>query len=153
MVTNFSNPLSDEMRGAIFGDRRLNKRFELIVDELSARPSDSFPTVFNCDASLEATYRFLNNPRISPQRILLPHLMATLDRASKKRDVLIVHDSTAFVFGGEAIREGLQRMSTKKQAVWGHFALCVEKDSGEPLGVAGVHTYRKNSVLYLFYER
>ena len=141
MVHTLSSPLSNEMSGAFLGDKRLNERLEFIVDSLSARPSVGFPEVFDSDAKLEATYRFLNNDRVTPQLILAPHLQATLERARDQGSVLVVHDSTAFVFTGEADREGLQRMSRTKQAIWGHFALCVGRDSGEPLGVAGVHTY------------
>jgi len=43
---------------------------------------------------MEATYRFMDNPKVRPEKIAAPHRRATLDRMRQCEVVLLVHDTT-----------------------------------------------------------
>lgn len=86
--------LMDEVRGAEFGDQRLTKWLGKIVDELGAKPTLSVPAATQGRAEMEAAYRFFSNPKVTPEKILQPHLAATRERISQAEVVLRVQDTT-----------------------------------------------------------
>jgi len=86
--------LKDEVRGADLGDKRLNKRLEKVVEELGANPNLSIPAATNGRTEMEAAYRFFDNDKVTPEKILLPHIDATRQRISQCDRVLLVQDTT-----------------------------------------------------------
>ena len=86
--------LKDEVRGAAFGDQRLTKRLGKIVEELGAKPNMSVPAATHGRAEMEAAYRFFDNDKVSPEKILQPHIEATWERISQAETVLLVQDTT-----------------------------------------------------------
>lgn len=132
--------LSAEVADADLGDARLTKRLSLLIDSLSDRAGESFPKALD-DAELEGAYRFFGNSKVTPEAILAPHFRQTARRASLHRDVLVVHDTTQFEFGGASKREGLGRLIRPGQGFFGHFALATAADGDrEPLGLLGLET-------------
>src|SRR5437870_13440513 len=87
-----------EYEGAALGDTRLNRRLVQLADALSAEPDASFPHASANDAELEATYRFLNNERVTAPEILAPHCRQTARRAARATAVVVAHDTTEFNF-------------------------------------------------------
>jgi hypothetical protein len=65
--------LKDEVRGADLGDERLNNRLGKLVEELGATPNLSIPAATDRRAEMEAAYRFFDNDKVTPQKILQPH--------------------------------------------------------------------------------
>lgn len=134
-------PIRGEFSGANLGDGRLEKRALKVVEALVAAPDESFPALTSDDGELEALYRFLNNGRIEPELLLAPHYRETARRASEAGNVLVIHDTTGFSFGGETRRKGLGRMKSvsqhASQGFYGHVALVAAAQTGVPLGVAG----------------
>jgi len=132
--------LSSEVLEADLGDVRLTHRLTLLMDSLADRASQSFPNAFD-DAELEAAYRFFGNAKVNPDAILSPHFRQTVRRASAHRDVLVIHDTTQFEFGGSTKREGLGRLIRPGQGFFGHFALATSADgTREPLGLLNLET-------------
>jgi hypothetical protein len=132
--------LSAEVLEADLGDVRLTQRLALLVDSLADRAGESFPKALD-DAELEGAYRFFGNPRVTPDAILSPHFRQTAHRASTHRDVVVIHDTTQFEFGGDSQREGLGRLIRPGQGFFGHFALAVSADGDrEPLGLLNLET-------------
>jgi hypothetical protein len=86
--------LTEEVRGAKFGDQRLTKRLGKIVEELGAKPTMSVPAATHGRAEMEAAYRFFDNPQVTPQKILRPHVEATRERIRQAAVVLLVQDTT-----------------------------------------------------------
>ena len=127
-----------EVAGAEFGDRRLSGRLVSLAEMLARGPDLSFPKAAGSDAGLEATYRFLKNERVTPERILAPHYGATVQRCAGARGVVVCHDTTELRFSGP--REGLGRIAAKDHGFLGHFALGVDAASRAPLGILGVQT-------------
>ncbi len=133
--------LSRELANARFGDKRLDARLTKLVDCAARRPGKSFPGISNSVAELEATYRFLSNPKVTPDRILSGHIKATVSRASESDRPVIAHDTTDFIFGGQERREGLGWVTNDNQGFRGHFALALSRTAFvHPLGVLGFET-------------
>jgi len=136
----------NDVRGADFGDKRLNKRLEKLVEGLLPSPSASFPDATKTDAALEATYRFFQNEEVSPGKILAPHIAATVRRAQPEGTVLVAHDTTEFSFSSD--REGLGRINDGGRGFFGHFAFAMRADgSRTPLGVLGLRTLVRSRTL------
>ncbi len=132
----------DEFRGANFGDVRLAKRLLSLVERLVVDPSASFPEAAGSDAALEATYRFLGNSAVTPQRILAPHVGATVARIKAEGIVIVAHDTTEFSFSTP--RRGLGRINDAGQGFFAHVALAVSADGERrPLGVLGLNTFTR----------
>jgi Transposase DNA-binding/Transposase DDE domain len=144
MLTRSLGPMREEILSADFGDDRLTRRLGLLVDSLAGAPEMSFPEAGGGDDSvLEGTYRFLNNPRVTPERILAPHYVATRVRAEAVKTVLVPHDTTEFSFGNVP-RGDLGRVGRgNSYGFCGHFALVVEPGSRQPLGTIALQTYAR----------
>ena len=82
--------LKDEVRGAALGDQRLTKRLGKVIEELGAKPTMSVPAATRGRAEMEAAYRFFDNDKVSPEKILQPHIEATRERISQAEIALLV---------------------------------------------------------------
>ena len=86
--------LVDEVSGAELGDERLNKRLGKVIEELGDKPNLSIPAATHARAEMEAAYRFFDNDKVTPEKILQPHIQATRERISQSDLVLLVQDTT-----------------------------------------------------------
>lgn len=86
--------LRDEVRGAALGDQRLTRRLGKVIESLGAKPNMSVPAATHGRAEMEAAYRFFDNDKVSPERILKPHIEATLERVAQTDVALLVQDTT-----------------------------------------------------------
>jgi hypothetical protein len=129
-----------EFSGARLGDARLESRLEQIAGLLAKRPSESLPRAMVDEASLEATYRFLGNERVSSAEILRPHRQRTQQRCREHPQVLAVFDTSELRFGGE--REGLGYLTNaQSRGLLAHVGLAVSADGRrEPLGTLHLET-------------
>jgi hypothetical protein len=133
--------LAREMAAAELGDARLSRRLGMIVGAIAQRPGKSLPKALVSSAALEATYRFMSNDAVTPERILAPHIAATSVRAEQAECVLAIHDTTECEFAGEEPREGLGWLSARRHGFRAHVCLAVSADDGDPLGILDVHTW------------
>lgn len=86
--------IAEELEGVDLGDRRLNARYAVLLDRLSQRPSLSIPAACEGWAETEAAYRFFNNPKVGPRKLLAPHRDRTIQRAAQQPVVLVAQDTT-----------------------------------------------------------
>lgn len=135
-----------EMSDAEFGDSRLSKRLGKIVEAIVEAPDRSFPSLFG-DTALEGAYRFFNNDAVTPERILEPHVSATLARMADRRVTLVVHDTSTMSFDPDGERQGLGRIRSAGQAFFAHVSLALSGDGDRmPLGVLALsHHIRKGA--------
>lgn len=131
------------MQRAGLGDARLDRRLVKIVEAMAALPGGSIPQQSGSEAAREATYQFLNNPRVTFEGVLGPHARKTCDRMSEARTALVVHDTTEFHFRGASHREGLGRLGRGSgEGFFCHLALGVGLgDHRRPLGVVCAETF------------
>lgn len=129
-----------EFEGLSLGDARLNERALKIAVRLNENPTASFPQIFEKSSELEAFYRFIENPYVRSGVLLDPHVAATIQRAEKCDDVLVVHDTSEFVFSGD--RDGLSPSAAfRTTSFFGHCSLAFRAGNGEPLGVLRLKTW------------
>ena len=83
-----------ETQTANLGDDRLNRRYALILDRLSSKPSLSIPAACEGWKEAQAAYRFFANEKTTPDKILQPHYDATLERIRAQKIVIIAQDTT-----------------------------------------------------------
>lgn len=135
--------LSEEYKSADLGDIRRTKRAGIIANAAARMPDNSLPRQAGTDSELEATYRFLNNDKVSAEALFSAHAEGTVGRAAQAGDVLVIHDTTAFSYGGELLREGLGPINgTNTQGFFTHASLCVSR-VGQPLGVLGLYSWAR----------
>jgi hypothetical protein len=93
------------------------------------------------DSDLEAIYRFLRNHRVTADAIRAADHDDLRARTDLESEVLVVHDTTEFSFGGQSKRPGLGRLRSSAQGFQGHFSLVVSADGNRrPLGVLAMQT-------------
>ena len=83
-----------ETKGADFGDERLNRRYELLLDGLSDKPTLSIPAACRGLAETTAAYRFFDNEKTNAAKVLKPHRDATVERIRAHEVVLVAQDTT-----------------------------------------------------------
>jgi len=130
--------LEAEFADADLGDARLNRRAALVLKRWSAAPAQAFPKIAADNAQLQGLYGLMSNPSVEHTALLEAHIEKTRERVAQwgEHTVLVLHDTTTFVFGGGEAREGLGWVSQAKQGFHGHFSLAVSSDGTRgPLGV------------------
>jgi hypothetical protein len=133
---------ASELEAAELGDRRRQQRLQTIVRDLAAKPATPFPRALATEGDLEGFYRFVRNEAVTFERLLAPHVMATVARMADHPQVLAVHDTTEFRFGGT--REGLGRLSESGHGFLGHFTLAVAaNDARTVLGALAVEAWSR----------
>jgi Transposase DNA-binding/Transposase Tn5 dimerisation domain len=85
-----------ELRTVNLPDQRLEKRYRVLLDRFSAKPTLSIPAACNGWSETQAAYRFFDNDRIDPGQLLQPHYDATIERIRQHPVVLIPQDTTEF---------------------------------------------------------
>ena len=86
--------LSEEVENANFGDQRLSCRLEKIAEEIGSSPNLSIPSATSGRAEMEAAYRFFDNAKVTPEKILAPHYAATIKRIKQSDFALLVQDTS-----------------------------------------------------------
>lgn len=88
---------SDETKTANFGDNRLNKRMEVILQPLGDKPNESIPTAGGGWAETVAAYRFFDNDQVSFEQVLESHIHSSLERMACHPVVLLIQDTTDLI--------------------------------------------------------
>lgn len=96
-----------ETRSADLGDERLNRRLTLVLRRLAEHPEQSIASTFRGWGETQAAYRFFDNEKVTPEKVLAPHREATLQRAREHPVVLCVEDTSELDFTSKATVEGL----------------------------------------------
>lgn len=109
-----TNWVSEEIKTAAFGDKRLNKRFGDLLNTLSNAPNCSIPRACQSWEKTIAAYRFLNHENVTPNDILACHQHSTLERIKNEKIVLISQDTTEINFTGRKAINGMGYLGTEK---------------------------------------
>jgi hypothetical protein len=95
----------EELASLSLGDKRLNKRAQKILSQLSRNPTDSIPVACSGAAETKAAYRFFDNDQVTPEKIQETHLASTLERMREHPVVLIPQDTTVLNFSTQYERK------------------------------------------------
>jgi hypothetical protein len=85
---------NEELETNRLGDQRLDKRLSALLEALAAQPNASLPQALGARAELQAAYRFFNNDKVTPLKILRPHVEATAKRCAAQKVVFVAQDTT-----------------------------------------------------------
>jgi hypothetical protein len=136
--------VEEELNGTRFKDKRLCKRFMLIVDRLVERPEASLPQAMASWAETKAAYRFLDSDKVTPKAIRASHIHSTAQRALQSGKVLIIQDTTTLDFTDHGETAGLGYLDYPlHQGLLLHSALCCTC-AGVPLGLLDQQMWIRN---------
>jgi len=137
--------ITEEVLGCQFRDRRLGRRFKIVLKQLSEATCESIPLACQDWANAKAAYRFFANDRVTEDDILSGHIRSTRERfAGTVGAVLVLHDTTEFSY----MRENVGLLHKSKHGPNDHWRqknpLCgismhsslAETEGGLPLGLA-----------------
>lgn len=135
---------TQETQGAALGDERLNARLTRIIGQVAGSHGASLPKQARSVAALEATYRFLNNEKVSFETILAPHQRATVERIRAAGTcVLVAHDTTELAVN----REQMGELNGRYKGFLAHVSLAITADEAHaPLGVVAAENLFRESV-------
>jgi hypothetical protein len=137
-----------EMGAVRLGDQRLNWRLVETLAQMAAQPLASIPQVCADWAATKATYRLLDNDKVSDEKIYAPHYQRTQERLQGQKLVLAVQDTTLLDFSHHPQTQGLGPIGTKKQKSRGivtHTALLLTT-SGLALGLGSQKSWVRAEV-------
>jgi Transposase Tn5 dimerisation domain/Transposase DNA-binding len=102
MKTRISPPewIRNETKTADLGDKRLDSRMGLVLNDFSKHPQASICAATGGHKEMVAAYRFLDNSHTDEKSVLAAHRDATLERMAAYQRVLVVHDTTEADFTG-----------------------------------------------------
>jgi hypothetical protein len=94
-----STEIHDELASIDLGDERLNERARRLLGNFLADPQASVNASCHGWAETHAAYRFFDNERVQPEKILEAHGQATRQRIAQHPVVLIAQDTTELDYG------------------------------------------------------
>ena len=118
-------------------DARLNLRCRALAESFGQQPTAPINQACEDWADSKAAYRFMDNPKVTPEDILLPHSAHTVGRMAGHAVVLAVQDTTFLNYTHHPETQGLGEIGTKSQNQRGfglHSTLAITP-SGQPLGI------------------
>jgi hypothetical protein len=136
----------EELGQSDLGDRRLNKRALSIAKAFYARPQANIPQACQTRAEVKATYRFLDHPETSMEKVLASHYEATLDRIRREEVVLAVQDTTTLNYTAHAATENLGPIGYRRNGGIGlllHDTMAFNRE-GTPLGLLDVQCWARD---------
>lgn len=83
-----------EMDGLDLGDQRLNRRAVKVLEALASHPTASVPAACGGYAETAAAYRLIENPQVTMQGLLEPHIAATRRRLAEQATAIVPGDTT-----------------------------------------------------------
>ena len=140
--------LSVEFMGCEFGDDRLTKRVLKIADALGRKPNVSIPTAMDSSkAEIQGCYRFFDNEKVTPDKILEPHLRATYQRINQLDFVLLAQDTTEIdLTRPEQQVEGAGAMDSEARRGVFYHPMVAFDESSVPLGIVGEKSWTRETI-------
>jgi len=119
------------------GDQRRTQRAVEIAASIARHPGASLPRQMPDEAALHATYRFLQNPHVSYEQLIRPHVQQTREAAGQQSQVLLIQDTTDLDYHAHPTTTGLGPIGTgSHQGFLLQTVLAVLPESREVLGIA-----------------
>jgi len=131
-----------ELESVDIGDKRLNARVVRVIDKFWKQPQASIPKATGSWSGAKAAYRLLSNPKVTPEKVLAPHLESVRSRMEGHRVVLAGQDTTDLNFTSHPATEGLGTIgsSPKLRGMHVHTTVAVTPER-VPLGLIQHQTW------------
>lgn len=137
--------IETEVQGADFGDKRLNRRYELLLDRLSDKPTLSIPAACRGLAETNAAYRFFDNDKTDAAQVLQPHRDATVARIRTHAVVIVAQDTTEIELVRKQERVGGPLNDESRYGLYLHPLLAMTPQR-VPLGVVAAKMWSRDPV-------
>jgi hypothetical protein len=139
-----SEGIASELIGMDLGDKRLNERSVRVLESLAADPEASVNAASRGWAETNGAYRLFQNPSVTPEKILAPHIEATKRRIAQHPTVLIVQDTTELDFTQHPPRDAKCLNTETRKGLYDHTHLAVTPDR-LCLGVVGQTQFARDA--------
>jgi hypothetical protein len=142
MASAMFKELTLELDGIDLGDKRLDDRCEILVERLAANPAASINA--NCQGWNEtnAAYKFFDNKKVKPEKILRPHRAATEKRIREERVVLIAQDTTELDYSKHPTKDSGVLNAEDRYGLYDHSHIAFTPER-LCLGVVGVEFFSR----------
>lgn len=126
------------------GDKRLDKRLIMICEAFSRKPKAILSHAVNAYRECKAAYRFFENSRVTPEKILRSHHDAVTERIAENDEVILeIQDSSDLDFSTHRKTGGLGPIgNSRQQGLKLHMAL-LATETGLPLGVGSIKVWAR----------
>ncbi len=133
-----------ELKTINLGDKRLDNRATVILNSLLDKPGLSIPAACNGWGETIAAYRFFDNSKTTPEKILSPHIESTITRAREHKEILCLQDTSEMDFTSKPKTEGLGPLSYEKQIGFYIHPTLITTPDRIPLGVIDSYNWVRN---------
>jgi hypothetical protein len=138
MNKNFENWAKSQFEGLSLGDKRLNKRAQLIASNMMKKPSASINMQSENWSESKGAYRFFDSKKVSFQELIKPHTESVKSKANSLELVLAIQDTCYIGYGHHPSVTDLGHIGAEKTSgVILHNTLAVNPSSKHP-SVIGV---------------
>ena len=96
-------------------DERLNLRCQELAEDLGQQPTAPINQACEDLAASKAAYRFVDNEKVTPGKILEPHSERTVERMREYKTVLAIQDTTFLNYTHHPETQDLGEIGTKSQ--------------------------------------
>jgi hypothetical protein len=118
-----------EFGGADLHDLRRSRRLVEVAAQLGANPHGRLPESMDPWCELKAAYRLLENPGITHEAILAPHLARVREECRQPGDYLFVEDTTELDFSSHPAAEDLGPIGDGRgRGLFAHSTLAMRMD-------------------------
>ena len=131
------------------GDKRLSDRLQKIASQLSASIGSSLASSCNGnEASLEGSYRFIRNDKVTAEKIAEGGFLASARNCANRDVILTVEDSTTLAFSHQ-VKDQLGDISNKENAFHRgfvvHTSLLIDGETEKTIGIIDQHRWCRDS--------
>lgn len=127
--------IKEEVSHIRLGDDRLNKRLEILVEQLSQMPTASIPEACGSWAAMKAAYRFFDSDNVEVIDIQESIFASTLERIREEETILVAQDTTSLDFTRHKGTRGLGYIDNLvTRGIKMHSGLAINVD-GVPVGL------------------
>jgi hypothetical protein len=141
-----NNWILSEIRNVELKDKRLNKRYIKVAKALSKNPSQSIGQAFKRWGETKGAYRFFAHEDVTREALLKPHIEETIKRCEKKKEVVVIEDTSYLNMSAHKATEGLGPIRNKGDHQMGlivHTMIAVDGETGETEGVLGQEVWAR----------
>jgi IS4 transposase len=131
--------IKKELCGLHTGDVRADRRFMHTAGMLCASPDLSVSASCHSASDTVGAYRVFRSDLVTPEKILAPHRVATVERARVcEGSLLLVQDTCEIDYTSHKATRGLGPLSNKPcKGVFLHSQFLIDEESAVPLGFCG----------------
>ncbi|MBF0547908.1 MAG: DUF4338 domain-containing protein [Candidatus Riflebacteria bacterium] len=109
----------EEFGNSTLGDKRLDQRLLKIARSFYSNPSAQVPEACKSAAETKAAYRFFENDSVEFEKILAPHISATIKRCPEHSIVLVPQDTTSLNYTAHPETEDIGPIGASRQTIIG----------------------------------